>query len=96
MTRCAAFAALIGLGTAGMCTLEGWTLLQGAYWAVVTLSTVGYGQLVPASAAGQLFATGFMLEDGKQRAAAPECKGGLGWVYYNGHCYMFTRFQRFF
>ena len=61
MTRCAAFAALIGLGTAGMCTLEGWTLLQGAYWAVVTLSTVGYGQLVPASAAGQLFATGFML-----------------------------------
>ena len=61
LTSCAAFAALIGLGTAGMCTLEGWTLLQGAYWAVVTLSTVGYGQLVPASAAGQLFATGFML-----------------------------------
>ena len=42
------------------------------------------------------FATGFMMEDGRQRAAAPECKGGLGWVYYNGHCYMFTRFQRFF
>ena len=38
------------------------------------------------------FATGFMLEDGNQRAAAPECKEGLGWVYYNGHCYMFTRF----
>ena len=46
VTSCAAFAALIGLGTAGMCALEGWTLLQGAYWAVVTLSTVGYGQLV--------------------------------------------------
>ena len=27
------------------------------------------------------FATGFMLEDGNQRAAAPECKDGLGWVY---------------
>merc|ERR1719225_521284 len=39
------------------------------------------------------FATGFMLEDGKQRAAAPECKDGLGWVYYNGHCYMFTSYQ---
>ena len=61
LTSCAAFAALIGLGTTGMCALEGWTLLQGAYWAVVTLSTVGYGQLVPASAPGQLFATGFML-----------------------------------
>ena len=29
-TSCAAFAALIGVGTAGMCALEGWTLLQGA------------------------------------------------------------------
>ena len=28
-----------------------------------------------------------------QRAAAPECKDGLGWVYYNGHCYMFTSYH---
>ena len=53
-------------------------------------------QVSPAPRLLDQFATGFMLEDGKQRAAAPECKGGLGWVYYNGHCYMFTRFQRFF
>merc|ERR1711953_1312835 len=28
------------------------------------------------------------LEDGNMRGAAPEC-GGLGWVYHNGHCYLF-------
>ena len=24
------------------------------------------------------------------RAAAPQCTNGLGWVYFSGHCYMFT------
>ena len=37
------------------------------------------------------FSSGFMMEDGARAAAAPECKTGLGWVYYNGHCYLFTR-----
>ena len=37
------------------------------------------------------FSTGFMMEDGARAAAAPECKDGLGWIYYNGHCYLFTR-----
>ena len=31
-----------------------------------------------------------MMEDGHMRGAAPECPG-LGWVYNNGHCYLFTR-----
>ena len=26
-------------------------------------------------------------------AAAPECTGSLGWVYYNGFCYMFTSYH---
>ena len=30
------------------------------------------------------------MEDGNMRGAAPEC-AGLGWVYYNGHCYLFDR-----
>ena len=38
------------------------------------------------------FSTGFMMEDGNMRGAAPEC-GGLGWVYHNGHCYLFDRFS---
>ena len=39
------------------------------------------------------FSTGFMMEDGVKKGAAPECKDGLGWVYYNGHCYLFTRYS---
>ena len=39
------------------------------------------------------FSTGYMMEDGARAAAAPECKDGLGWVYYNGHCYLFTRYS---
>ena len=38
------------------------------------------------------FSTGFMMEDGNMRGAAPEC-AGLGWVYHNGHCYLFDRFS---
>ena len=57
----AAFLALVGIGTAGMCWIEGFSVLQGTYWAVITLSTVGYGHLVPTSPRGQLFATFFML-----------------------------------
>ena len=34
----------------------------------------------------------YMIEDGHMRGAAPEC-GGLGWVYHNGHCYLFDRFD---
>merc|ERR1719410_3049086 len=39
------------------------------------------------------FSTGYMMEDGVRAQAAPECKDGLGWVYYNGHCYMFTSYH---
>ena len=27
------------------------------------------------------------------RAAAPQCKGDLGWVYHKGFCYMFTSYH---
>ena len=50
-------------------------------------------QTSPAPRLLDQFSTGFMMEDGRQRAAAPECKDGLGWVYYNGHCYMFTSYH---
>lgn len=40
-----------------------------------------------------IFSTNSMIEDGVKTAAAPECKDGLGWVYYNNHCYMFTSYH---
>jgi len=42
------------------------------------------------------FSTGLMQEDGFKSAAAPECKGQLGWVYRNGFCYMFTSYHETF
>ena len=34
-----------------------------------------------------------MLEDGLLKAAAPECRFGLGWVYHKGFCYLFTSYH---
>ena len=56
--------------------------------AVLSAKTPG---MTPAPRLLDQFSTGYMMEDGVRAAAAPECKDGLGWVYYNGHCYMFTR-----
>ena len=37
-----------------------------------------------------------MLEDGMLRAAAPECRYGPGWIYWNGHCYQYTSYHEDF
>merc|ERR1739844_153150 len=42
------------------------------------------------------FSTELMQEDGFKSAAAPECKGQLGWVYRNGFCYLFTSYHETF
>ena len=34
-----------------------------------------------------------MMEDGEIKAAAPECRSELGWIYHAGHCYMFTSYH---
>jgi voltage-gated potassium channel len=35
--------------------IEGWSLLDSTYFAVVTIATVGYGDFAPATTAGKLF-----------------------------------------
>ena len=42
------------------------------------------------------FSTNWMLEEGKNTRAAPECKGQLGWVYHKNFCYMFTSYHETF
>jgi len=64
--------------------------------AVVTLSAVvcnadPFESLAPRHL--DSFSTGYMLEDSQMRQAAPECKDGLGWVYHEGHCYLFTSYH---
>lgn len=61
MYALAALAALIVLGTLGFFLLEPLTLLDSLYLTVMTVATVGYGDVHPASSPGRAFAIVFML-----------------------------------
>lgn len=54
-----AIAAVFGVlvaGTAGFMWIESWDAFDALYMTVITLSTVGYGEVAPLSPAGRLFA----------------------------------------
>ena len=48
-------------GTVFFKLVEGWSWLDAYFFTVVTLSTVGYGSLVPATAAGKIGTTVFIF-----------------------------------
>lgn len=52
---------VIGTGTVFYHVVEGWSWLDSYFFTVVTISTVGYGKLVPATAAGKIFTTGLIF-----------------------------------
>lgn len=56
-----AVAVAIAFGTTGFYLIEGWSLLASLYVSAQTVTTVGYGDLTPATRNGRLFATVFML-----------------------------------
>jgi voltage-gated potassium channel len=56
----AVFAAVV-LGTLGFHLIEGWSLLDSLYVTAQTVTTVGFGDLSPATPKGRAFATVFML-----------------------------------
>jgi hypothetical protein len=60
----AAISALIGmiaLGTVAFKLLEEWTWIQSFYFSVVTLTTVGYGDLNPTTDGSRLFTALYIL-----------------------------------
>ncbi len=82
-TRWIAVAALltIGVGTIAYSILEGWSLLDSLYFCVVTLATIGFGDLHPTTSAAKVFTiiyifaglsiiAAFISELGRERRAA--------------------------
>src|SRR6266511_2885007 len=57
----AAVSIAIGFGTAAFHLIEGWSILDSLYVAAQTVTTVGYGDLTPATRNGRIFSTVFML-----------------------------------
>ena len=53
--------AIIASGTVYFRLVEGWSWLDAYFFTVVTLSTVGYGNLVPVTVAGKIGTTVFIL-----------------------------------
>jgi len=68
---------LLGLillyGTLGYRFLEHWNLLDAFYMTLITISTVGYGEVHPLSAAGKLFTSTLIM-------------GGVGTLLYSPRC----------
>jgi voltage-gated potassium channel len=53
--------AIIAIGTVFFRWVEGWSWLDSYFFTVVTLSTVGYGEIVPQTALGRIGTTLFIL-----------------------------------
>jgi voltage-gated potassium channel len=53
--------ALLVMGTLVYPILEGWSLVDSLYFSVVTLATVGYGDLHPTTDVGKLFTVLYIL-----------------------------------
>ncbi len=51
----------ISFGTVVYARLEGWSLVDALYFSVVTLATVGFGDLHPTTEIGKLFTVGYIL-----------------------------------
>ena len=54
-------AALVLMGTIFYWRFEDWTIIQALYFSVVTLTTVGYGDLHPTSAGTEIFTIFYIL-----------------------------------
>ena len=52
---------VLGVGTAGYMTVEGWNAFDSFYMTVITVGTIGYGEVHPLSHGGRLFTVALIL-----------------------------------
>lgn len=60
----ALFAVLVGLllsGTLFYTTVEGWAVIDSLYFSVMTLATVGYGDLAPSTDLSKIFTVMYVI-----------------------------------
>lgn len=57
----AAAAGLIVLGTSVYVVVERWSVLDAAYFSVITLATVGFGDLAPVTPFGKIFTMAYIV-----------------------------------
>ena len=52
---------LVATGTVFYWQAEGWSVVDALYFSVITLTTVGFGDLAPSSTASKLFTVAYIL-----------------------------------
>jgi len=52
---------VIGFGTVMYRVLEGWNWVDCLYFSVVTITTVGYGDIAPTTSAGKIFTIFYII-----------------------------------
>ncbi len=52
---------IISIGTVTMHLIEKWSLVDSVYFSVVSLTTVGYGDLTPKTDLGKLFVSTYLI-----------------------------------
>lgn len=56
-----ALGALILIGVVGFMTIEGWSALDALWMVVITMTTIGYGEVHPLSPPGRVFTIGLII-----------------------------------